>query len=107
MYVFGDRERFREGCRRATVQDRGNGNGGEGDEGKEEKEREENGWDYDTLPEKVVGMIDRRRLNNWTMCRGSKISPSGRGRNTENISSWVNKKEGGNRVLLGKAAPTS
>jgi len=50
LYVFGDREGFREGCRRAIMQDRGygsgghgdgnDGNGGEGDEGKEEKERE-------------------------------------------------------------------
>jgi len=83
LYVFGDREGFREGfregCRRVIMRDRGygsgghdDGNGGEGDEGKEEKERERggDGWDYDALPEKVVGMIVCKLLNNWTMCQG-------------------------------------
>jgi len=67
MYVFGDRRGFDEGCRRAIMQDRGydrgecdDGSAGGGDEGNGEKERgkaRENGWDYDKLPEKVIGMI--------------------------------------------------
>ena len=73
MYVFGDKEGFREGCRKEIVRGLGygggddDGNDSEGEEGKGKKEKEK-GWDCDALPEKVVGMIYHRNLNNWILC---------------------------------------
>jgi len=90
MYVFGDKEGFREGCRKAILQDLGygsgddcddDGNDNEGEEGKGEEGRRgarENGWNCDALPEKVVGMIYHMNLNNWTCAWRSKVSSSGK-----------------------------
>ncbi|CAZ86171.1 unnamed protein product [Tuber melanosporum] len=57
-------EGFREGCRRAVMQDLGCGDDGDGenDGGKGEKGGE-NVWDYDVLPEKLVGLISAYRIS--------------------------------------------
>lgn len=72
MYVFGDKKGFREGCRKAILQDLGYGSGDDCDDDGNDNEDGEGeggkGWTCDALPEKVVGMIYHRNLNNWTVC---------------------------------------
>ncbi|PWW77325.1 hypothetical protein C7212DRAFT_343523 [Tuber magnatum] len=78
MYAFGDREGFRDGCRRAVLQDRGEaydvdkyneyhggdgGDVGKGEEWEEEGEEEwESGWG-DALPEKIVELMHATRVS--------------------------------------------
>ncbi|KAG0134914.1 hypothetical protein HOY82DRAFT_583855 [Tuber indicum] len=57
-------EEFREGCRRAVMQDLGCGGDGDGgDDGGKGGKGRENVWDYNVLPEKVVGLISAYRIS--------------------------------------------
>jgi len=59
MYVFGDREGFRKECQRAILQSHGydcNLNGGS-EKGKETEMEEENDWDSNLVPTRVLGKI--------------------------------------------------
>ena len=58
-YVFGDREGFRKECQRAILQSHGydcNLNGGS-EKGKETEMEEENDWDSNLVPTRVLGKI--------------------------------------------------